>query len=164
MVYLKQELLPKIYFFSAKGFFSPEAFALFNKSKDAKLAWASKGEQLMTTMERQIRTLAKEGRLFRVNKQAEKEANAVLDGYLQGSVKLKDLPESMQSTAKEMRDTVDELSRFLSQSKVVDPELRKEIVENIGSYLRKTYKNLKIQTGNHHKKLLIGLKILSMVN
>ena len=96
----------------------------------------------MTTMERQIRTLAKEGRLFRVNKQAEKEANAVLDGYLQGSVKLKDLPESMQSTAKEMRDTVDELSRFLSQSKVVDPELRKEIVENIGSYLRKTYKKI----------------------
>ena len=127
-------------FFSARGFFSPEAFALFNKSKDAKLAWASKGEQLMTTMERQIRTLAKEGRWVGVNKQVEKEANAVLDGYLQGSVKLKDLPESMQSTAKEMRDTVDELSRFLSQSKVVDKELRSEIVENLGSYLRKTYK------------------------
>ena len=127
-------------FFSARGFFSPEAFALFNKSKDAKLAWASKGEQLMTTMERQIRTLAKEGRWFGVNKQVEKEANAVLDGYLQGSVKEKDLPKSMQSTAKEMRDTVDELSRFLSQSKVVDKELREEIVENLGSYLRKTYK------------------------
>lgn len=126
--------------FRSRGFHTPEMFKVLNQSKNAKLAWASKGEQLMTSMEKQIRLLSKEG-MFKVNRQQQDKLRSDLDKFLSDpELDVTILPESMQPIAKEMRDTVDELSAHLAQSTGISPELRKEIFTNLGSYLRKTYK------------------------
>lgn len=126
--------------FRSRGFHTPEMFKVLNQSKNAKLAWASKGEQLMTSMEKQIRLLSKEG-MFKVNRQQQDKLRSDLDKFLSDpELDVTILPESMQPIAKEMRDTIDELSAHLAQSTGINPELRKEIFTNLGSYLRKTYR------------------------
>ena len=141
-------------FGSSRGFFTPEAYKLFNDSKNAKLAWSSKGEQLMTRMERQIRSLAKEGRWFKVNEREQDRLTNELYKFLKGEIKDTDLPPSMQPTAREMRDTVDELSSTLAQTKFVDADLKKEIIDNLGTYLRKTYKKFENKSWKPSKEVI----------
>ena len=69
----------------------------------------------------------------------------VLGYYLTGATKngvkvtLRSLPTDVRPIAKEARVTIDELSKMLLESKYISPDLKEEIVENLGKYLRKTY-------------------------
>ena len=129
-------------FFRSEGTKTPKMFQVLNLNKNAQIAWASKGEQLMNRINSQIETLAvQRGSKFSNNDELrERLSQDLFDGYLFGNKPLKDLPKSMQSVAKEARDSIDELSELIGQSKGIDPELKKAIRENLGSYLRTTYK------------------------
>ena len=129
-------------FFRSEGTKTPKMFQVLNLNKNAQVAWAAKGEQLMNRINSQIETLAvQRGSKFSNNDELrERLSQDLFDGYLFGNKPLKDLPKSMQSVAKEARDSIDELSELIGQSKGIDPELKKAIRENLGSYLRTTYK------------------------
>ena len=129
-------------FFRSEGTKTPKMFQVLNLNKNAQIAWAAKGEQLMNRINSQIETLAvQRGSKFSNNEELrERLSQDLFDGYLFGNKPLTDLPKSMQSVAKEARDSIDELSELIGQSKGVDPELKKAIRENLGGYLRTTYK------------------------
>ena len=129
-------------FFRSEGTKTPKMFQVLNLNKNAQVAWAAKGEQLMNRINSQIETLAvQRGSKFSNNEELrERLSQDLFDGYLFGNKPLTDLPKSMQSVAKEARDSIDELSELIGQSKGVDPELKKAIRENLGGYLRTTYK------------------------
>jgi hypothetical protein len=129
-------------FFRSEGTKTPKMFKVLNLNKNAQVAWAAKGEQLMNRINSQIETLAvQRGSKFSNNEELrERLSQDLFDGYLFGNKPLTDLPKSMQSVAKEARDSIDELSELIGQSKGVDPELKKAIRENLGGYLRTTYK------------------------
>ena len=123
-------------FFRSEGTLTPKAYKMMNLNKNAQIAWAAKGEYLMTSIDSQIKTMAKSAD----NVLTEKQLEDLFDNYLFGGKEIVTLPESMRKTAKETRDTIDELSEMIGQSRGVDKELRKAIKENLGSYLRTTYK------------------------
>ena len=123
-------------FFRSEGTYTPKMMQIFNLNKNAQVAWASKGEQLMVGIDRNISKLAKEN----PNKYTEKQLEDLFDGYLFGSSKLDSLPTSMQDIAYETRTKIDELSSLIGQSRYVDNELRQQIKANLGKYLRTTYK------------------------
>ena len=123
-------------FFRSEGTLTPKAYKMMNLNKNAQIAWAAKGEYLMTSIDSQIKTMAKSSD----NVLTEKQLEDLFDNYLFGGKEIVTLPESMRKTAKETRDTIDELSEMIGQSRGVDKELRKAIKENLGSYLRTTYK------------------------
>ncbi len=123
-------------FFRSEGTLTPKAYKMMNLNKNAQIAWAAKGEYLMTSIDSQIKTMAKSAD----NVLTEKQLEDLFDNYLFGGKETVTLPESMRKTAKETRDTIDELSEMIGQSRGVDKELRKAIKENLGSYLRTTYK------------------------
>ena len=123
-------------FFRSEGTLTPKAYKMMNLNKNAQIAWAAKGEYLMTSIDSQIKTMAKSAD----NVLSEKQLEDLFDNYLFGGKEIVTLPENMRKTAKETRDTIDELSEMIGQSRGVDKELRKAIKENLGSYLRTTYK------------------------
>ena len=51
-----------------------------------------------------------------------------------------DLPIELKALADEARGHIDDLSKILIGSNYVSPELKKEIIENYGAYLRQSYK------------------------
>jgi hypothetical protein len=122
--------------FRSEGTLTPKAYKMMNLNKNAQIAWAAKGEYLMTSIDSQIKTMAKSVD----NVLTEKQLEDLFDNYLFGGKEIVTLPESMRKTAKETRDTIDELSEMIGQSRGVDKELRKAIKENLGTYLRTTYK------------------------
>ena len=123
-------------FFRSEGTLTPKAYKMMNLSKNAQVAWAAKGEYLMTSINSQIKTIAQSVD----NTLNETQLDDLFDGYLFGGKEIATLPESLRKTAKETRDTIDEISEMIGQSRGVDPELRKAIKNNLGSYLRTTYK------------------------
>lgn len=123
-------------FFRSEGTLTPKAYKMMNLNKNAQVAWAAKGEYLMTSINSQIKTIAQSAD----STLSEKQLDDLFDGYLFGGKEIVTLPESMRKTAKETRDTIDELSEMIGQSRGVDKELRKAIKENLGTYLRTTYK------------------------
>ena len=123
-------------FFRSEGTLTPKAYKIINLSKNAQVAWAAKGEYLMTSINSQIKSLAKSTDTTLTEKQLED----LFDNFMFGGKEITTLPESMRKIAQETRDTIDELSTLIGQSRGVDKELRAAIKENLGSYLRTTYK------------------------
>ena len=67
------------------------------------------------------------------------DLNVLFRGVLEGNRKIKELPKSLQDTAKEIRSQVDALSRILLKSDRISAAAKKEIRAGMGTYLRKTY-------------------------
>jgi hypothetical protein len=109
-------------------------FKILNLNKNAQIAWAAKGEQLMTRINSQIELIAKE------QGQSKEAVEELFDGFLFGNKSIDTLAKSIRPMAQEARDSIDELSTMIGQSKGIDPELKLAIQENLGTYLRTTYK------------------------
>ena len=121
-------------FFRSEGTNTPKMFKILNLNKNAQIAWAAKGEQLMTRINSQIELIAKE------QGQSKEAVEELFDGFLFGNKSIDTLAKSIRPMAQEARDSIDELSTMIGQSKGIDPELKLAIQENLGTYLRTTYK------------------------
>lgn len=67
-------------------------------------------------------------------------ASAQVEQYLKGEINLADLPAAVRGPALEMRVMIDTLSDRIVQSGMVDGQLRDTIVQNMGSYLRRSFR------------------------
>ena len=141
---------------TSRGLYTVDMYRLKQKYENAEKAWAQRAENLAMELKFKVNKLAndfapEEKRLNRlINEYLKQEpikrktGTTVIDGkkVTLGSVSpraLEELPKELQPIAKEIRDTVDELSGMVLQSKRVPEEIKAEIRENIGRYIRKTY-------------------------
>lgn len=120
----------------SRGTYTPKMFEVLNLNANAAVAWSSKGEQLMRQVDNTLESLAKNPSVNLNKKQLDK----LFDNYITGKGNLDDLPVALQEVAKDSRTQIDIVSEMISQSKYVSPELRKVIGNELGVYLRTTYK------------------------
>jgi len=120
----------------SRGTYTPKMFEVLNLNANAAIAWSSKGEQLMRQVDNTLESLAKNPSVNLNKKQLDK----LFDNYITGKGNLDDLPVALQEVAKDSRTQIDIVSEMISQSKYVSPELRKVIGNELGVYLRTTYK------------------------
>jgi len=120
-------------FGTSRGYKSEEMYKIFNASKAAKDAWELEAKNIFDTLSGTMKKLAKDKNI------TSKDMNDMLENYFQGSVKLNTLPETLQPIAKEAKDQIKALSKFMLENDSVPKELQNVIELNMGKYLRKTY-------------------------
>ena len=141
---------------TSRGLYTPEMHTIKMNADQEVLAWTARAEDLSNKLSVAIRDLADDF------KPTEENLNTLFDNYInQRTIKkvtgtttvngkevkttvnkkvaLQDLPEQLRPVAEEIRNTIDELSEMLLQSKSIPETMRKEIMSNIGRYTRKTY-------------------------
>ena len=147
----------------SRGFMTPKMFSTLNLNKNAAIAYQNLGVQLKTQIDNTVKKLVKSG------KYTEDDLNEIIEIYLtkpdkdinklvqtvfnkkeyeafikqQGKKSKytpKDLPVELKELVEESRNHVNDLSKILIGSPYVKDELKKEILDNYGSYLRKSYK------------------------
>ena len=141
---------------TSRGLYTPEMFVIKQNAENFEKAWAKRAENLAMDLKYQIQRVAdsKEFTEKEINKMLneylvqkpmqKKTGTTVIDGKKVTLGKkepklLEELPKDLQPIAKEIRETIDELSGMLLTSKRIPQEIKKEIQENIGRYLRRSY-------------------------
>ena len=125
---------------SSNGMFTPETYKAIKMSEYSNKGWSKRAADLHSRLVVTMKKASKEksfkdkniGELFELYMTKGKGANGK-------KVTLNSLPVTMRADAKQARKDIDTLSNLLLQSKYVPDELKKEISENMGTYLRKTY-------------------------
>jgi len=118
---------------TSRGYKSEEMYKIFNASAAAKDAWELEAKNIFDTLSGTMKKLAKDKNIN------SKDMNDMLEKYFQGSVKLSDLPKTLQPIAQEAKGQIKYLSNLMLENDSVPKELRNVIELNMGKYLRKTY-------------------------
>jgi len=154
---------------TSRGLQTPKMFAALNLNKNAAIAYQNLGVQLKTQIDNTVKKLVKSG------KYTEDNLNKIIESYLtkpdkninkliqtlftpkeykafvkeQKKIKFttEDLPIELKELVDESRKHINDLSKVLLGSKYVTTELKKEIADGYGSYLRKSY--LKFSNPNY---------------
>ena len=163
-----QKEIQKFWFgLKSYGMHTPEAFKIIKMSEYSNKGWSKRALDLHAKLLVTMKKLSKDGS-FKNNEIKELFEAYMTKGKYQGKrVTLKSLPEELQDTAQYARKTIDNLSRQLLQSKNIPNELKKEINQNMGKYLRKTYEAFEnpnytptqALVDNARSELAIGLKL-----
>ena len=147
----------------SRGLMTPKMFATLNLNKNAAIAYQNLGVQLKTQIDNTVKKLVKTG------KYTEDDINEIIEVYLtqpnpdinklvqkvlspkeydefikQQASKSRftpeDLPIELKELVDESRKQIDNLSKILLGGKYISDDLKKEIANGYGSYLRKSYK------------------------
>ena len=150
-------------FTKSRGTFSPKGFFTLNMNKNAAIATSSRGFQVKNEIDSIAKKLIKDGKytadeldeiitvyLTQPNKDITKLVQKVFtkeefDAFIKQKGKQSkftpdDLPIELKKLVEEARGHIDDLSKILIGSDYITPELKKEIIENYGAYLRQSYK------------------------
>jgi hypothetical protein len=150
-------------FTKSRGTFSPKGFFTMNLNKNAAIATQSRGLQIKNEIDSISKKLIRDGKytaddlneiitvyLTQPNKDITKLIQKIFtktefDEFVKQQAKKSkftadDLPIELKALADEARGHIDDLSKILIGSNYVSPELKKEIIENYGAYLRQSYK------------------------
>ena len=124
---------------SSNGMFTPETYKAIKMSEYSNKGWSKRAADLHARLVVTMKKASKE-KSFK-----DKNVGELFELYMTKGTKnnkkvtLNSLPVIIREDAKQARKDIDTLSNLLLQSKYVPDELKKEINENMGKYLRKTY-------------------------
>ena len=125
-----------------RGALTPEAKALMDSGEDLVRKYQKTADLSLKDLEKKIYKMLDIGFM---NRTFTSSTGVAAKGYfddvllfLQGKVPEKALPEILRIPAKEIRATIDDLTKKL-QPYVKSEEIRKEFVDNLGKYLRNSY-------------------------
>tara|TARA_Y100000004_G_scaffold67291_2_gene75396 strand:- start:473 stop:4882 length:4410 start_codon:yes stop_codon:yes gene_type:complete len=124
---------------SRDGMYAPGTLNIIKKSEYNKIAWSDRAIDIHAKLTSTMNDIAKQGK-YTVD-----ELEDLFGYYLSQTKKdgklvtLKMLPKDLQQYAKQSREYIDALSEMLMQSKFISKELKTQINDNLGKYLRKTY-------------------------
>ena len=123
----------------SSGMMTPAMFKIIKSGEYDRIGWSQRAMDLHANLMVTMRKAAKDSKVK--FKDIEEDFGHFMVGSLKNGkrIKIKDLPENMRPYAQEARKTIDSLSKLLLQSKHIPKETKKEIQENMGKYLRKTY-------------------------
>ena len=151
-------------FFLSRGSFSPRAFFDLNMNKNAAIAIQNRGVQIQN----EIDTIAK--KLVKGGQYTADDLNEILKVYMlnpkksidklleqkvftkqefdefikqrskQSKFTADDLPVELKELADEAKNHIEDMQRILYNSDYISPELKKEIANSYGAYLRQSYK------------------------
>jgi len=131
--------------FTSRGFWTPRAFDAFNDSLYAQRATVNEAEIISQKLNRAINNFSDND--SELNKKVITAFNTPLDSsaspYLtpiENVARQFDLPDEVAEQVLEGRAFVDQLSDRLSDSTMVSPELKEIIQNNIGSYIRRSFR------------------------
>ena len=127
--------------FKSEGYLNAELFNIIKSSDKAKIAWASRAENLATNLEAQLKKLV-DKKYFKNADEAQRFIEDILTAKnnVTKTKLYKNLPKEVKTQLKEIRQTIDDLSSQLRQQKGVPSDLKTEIGKNIGKYLRQSYR------------------------
>ncbi len=124
---------------SSNGMFTPETYKAIKMSEYSNKGWSKRAADLHSRLVVTMKKASKE-KSFKDKNVGELFELYMTKGTKDGKkVTLNSLPVIIREDAKQARKDIDTLSNLLLQSKYVPDELKKEINENMGKYLRKTY-------------------------
>jgi hypothetical protein len=147
----------------SRGFYTPKMFFTLNLNRNAAIAYQNLGVQLKTQIDNTVKKVVKTGKyteddineiievyLTQPNKDINKLVKKVLSPKEYDEFKKQqagksrftpeDLPIELKELVDESREQINALSKMLLGSDYVSKELKKEIADGYGSYLRKSYK------------------------
>ena len=129
--------------FTSKGIQSEQMFSIINQAENAKIALSESALSTVARIENSLKNAAKEistGPLkIKGRRSNYKELDTQFRGFLTGTVKLKDLPKTLQPIASEVQKDIKQLSRLMLNNTHIPDKMKKEIVDEMGKYLRQTY-------------------------
>ena len=130
---------------TSRGYWSPRAFDAFNDSIYAGRATVQEAEIAAAKLNRIINTFSEEnpGLRDKVNKAFSESLDDSSSPFLtqvENIARNHDLPEEVAEQVLEGRILIDQLSDRLSNSAMVKPELKEIIQDNIGSYIRRSFR------------------------
>ncbi len=127
--------------FKSEGYLNAELFNIIKASDKAKIAWASRAENLATNLETQLNKLL-DKKYFKNADEAQRFMEDILTAQnnVTKTKLYKNLPKEVKTQLKEIRQTIDDLSSQLLQQKGISSELKTEIRKNLGKYLRQSYR------------------------
>ena len=146
----------------SRGLMTPKMFSTLNLNKNAAIAYQNLGVQLKTQIDNTVKKLVKTG------KYTEDDINEIIEVYLtqpnpdinklvqkvlspkeydefikqqagKSRFTPEDLPIELKELVDESRKQIDDLSKILLGGKYISDDLKKEIANGYGSYLRKSY-------------------------
>ncbi len=146
----------------SRGLMTPKMFSTLNLNKNAAIAYQNLGVQLKTQIDNTVKKLVKAG------KYTEDDINEIIEVYLtqpnpdinklvqkvlspkeydefikqqagKSRFTPEDLPIELKELVDESRKQIDDLSKILLGGKYISDDLKKEIANGYGSYLRKSY-------------------------
>jgi hypothetical protein len=120
-------------FFTTRGYYSAEMHSILKDSENAKVAWSLKANNLFDNLIFKMKNIFKEQNI------SKEKLDLMLNDFMTGKIKSSKLPEDLKDIAKEARETIDDLSEMMLESKHVPKEIKDVIRLNIGKYLRKSY-------------------------
>tara|TARA_R110002020_G_scaffold431932_1_gene642007 strand:- start:819 stop:5510 length:4692 start_codon:yes stop_codon:yes gene_type:complete len=128
--------------FTSKGVKSEKMFSIMTQAENAKVAIAEESIDTVARIENGLKKAAKEistNPFSKKSKAAYNKANQQFRDYLEGNVKLKDLPKSLQPIAEQVQKNIEQLSKSMLNNDYVPPDIKKQIEKDLGKYLRQTY-------------------------
>ncbi len=120
-------------FFTTRGYYSAEMHSILKDSENAKVAWSLKANNLFDNLISKMKTISKEQNI------SKEKLDLMLNDFMTGKIKSSKLPVELKEIAEEARETIDDLSEMMLESKHVPKEIQNVIRLNIGKYLRKSY-------------------------
>jgi hypothetical protein len=131
--------------FTSRGYWTPRAFDAFNDSKYAERATVNEAEVISRKLNNSLKSFSGEDPeiLSRVNKafteKLDDSSSPFLNQVENISIKY-DLPEELAAQVLEGRNFIDQLSDKLTTSSMVDGNLKTTIEDNMGSYIRRSFR------------------------
>ena len=107
--------------------------SILKDSENAKVAWSLKANTLFDNLIFKMKTISKEQNI------SKEKLDLMLNDFMTGKIKSSKLPEDLKDIAEEARDTIDDLSEMMLESKHVPKEIKNVIRLNMGKYIRKSY-------------------------
>lgn len=120
-------------FFTTRGYYSSEMHSILKDSENAKVAWSLKANNLFDNLIFKMKNISKEQNI------SKEKLDLMLNDFMTGKIKSSKLPEDLKDIAEEARDTIDDLSEMMLESKHVPKEIQNVIRLNMGKYVRKSY-------------------------
>tara|TARA_R110002033_G_scaffold56707_5_gene105697 strand:+ start:6127 stop:10917 length:4791 start_codon:yes stop_codon:yes gene_type:complete len=131
--------------FTSRGFWTPRVFDAFNDSKYAQRATVNEAEVISRNLNNLLKNFNDQDPdvLSRVNRAFNEKLDNPSSPFLnqiENIAKNYDLPDELAAQVLEGRKFIDQLSDRLTSSSMVDEDLKRIIEENMGSYLRRSFR------------------------
>ncbi|HBT08679.1 MAG TPA: hypothetical protein DEB18_03630 [Leeuwenhoekiella sp.] len=131
--------------FTSRGYWTPRAFDAFNDSKYAERATVNEAEVLTRKLNTSLNNFSDEDPeiLSRVNRAFNEKLDDPSSPFLNQVENISrnyDLPEELAAQVLEGRNFIDQLSDRLAKSSMVDGDLKTIIEDNMGSYIRRSFR------------------------
>ena len=131
--------------FTSRGYWTPRAFDAFNDSLYAQRATVNEAEVIARKLNESLKTFSDQDPeiLNRVNRAFTEKLDSPTSPFLtqvENVARNYDLPEKLAEQVLEGRNFIDQLSNRLMTSSMVDNNLKEIIQDNIGSYIRRSFR------------------------